>query len=190
MEYYTTTSVARQLSVSPNSIRNWCIEYGEFLSDTARRKSRRQLNEDDVLVLATVENMRQAGMPHSGIKLELRNGVRVESVPPAPTREADTARNQIQLVAKNDLDHALERESALMKQLDTALSERDAYQVSSEQANTRILELERDLGELRGEIKVLRETYRPVGWWLRVVSVVAVAIVALVLLLQILNTTP
>lgn len=70
---YTPTEAASIIGISPNSLRNWCATFKDFLSPGATPSpgDERILNDKDVAVLQKVKEMRADHRSYDHIKNEL-----------------------------------------------------------------------------------------------------------------------
>jgi DNA-binding transcriptional MerR regulator len=158
------------LKVGASTIRYWAGEYGSFLSDGATGRAhgaRREFNDDDALVFATISQLRNEGKTPTEIADALHDGHRVDALPSAPTPEEREARESVALVAKPEYERALDRVRGLTEELEKARDERDraierwqtdtqsliiTHQGEVSKLNERIAELERQLGEAKGAL--------------------------------------
>jgi DNA-binding transcriptional MerR regulator len=82
---FRPADVAKQCGVSVNTIRQWCEDYGEFLSPGAKVKDTpRILTERDLQVLERVSELRKEKLQRPQIVLRLRE-TKFGTVEPAPS---------------------------------------------------------------------------------------------------------
>lgn len=194
-----TGDAARRLGIHENTLRNWADEYHDLLSPGASGKGKRgqrAFNDDDLLLLATVSDLRDKGLGFPEIRTILTNGQRVERVPPLPTPEETNARQSIALIPLPEHERALDELKVAREQLAMLRTERDdlitrmqqiaaqvgetaeKHQARVDELNTRIQGLERQLGEATGRLAVQR-------WVLIVIGVLIVAAVVIGLVIVI-----
>lgn len=70
-ETYTPSQAAKMLDVHANTVRAWCTEYADVMSDGARSRPR-LLSAGDVAILQHVHAMRSEGRPRSEVIETLR----------------------------------------------------------------------------------------------------------------------
>ena len=68
---YTPSQAAQLLGVHVNTVRSWCTEYADVLSDGARSRPR-LLSASDVAVLQLVQTLRAENLPRSAVLERLR----------------------------------------------------------------------------------------------------------------------
>jgi DNA-binding transcriptional MerR regulator len=68
---YTPSQAAQLLGVHVNTVRSWCNEYADVLSDGARSRPR-LLSPSDVAVLQLVQQLRAENLPRSEVLQRLR----------------------------------------------------------------------------------------------------------------------
>jgi len=165
-----TGEVARRIDVSDNSVRNWTKAFGDFLSKSGRggNNRTRRYDEEDVITLATIAELRNMGLTFDAVRTSLESGKRVDSVPPLPNLEEDAARKSVELVPllelqqwqfqvehlRNELQRVAELHSS---ELDRIAGERDTALSAAREAAERIAELEREAGILQGRIEEIEK---------------------------------
>ncbi len=161
---YTVSQVAKHLTTSGTTIRNYAAEFAEFLSPEATPPAGvpRQFSDDDLAVLSTVFVMRGQLAPPAAIVAALRDGQRMEPATPAASYDAPA------IDAPAAFTTALQvLESRLNKLEDRLEMERHAR-----------IEAEKRATAAETELRVLRELYeaeqattsRPMSfreWWQR-----------------------
>lgn len=180
---HTTGDLAARFNVSRDTIRNYARDFGEFLSKEAtgiEPNARRRYSERDALILATVANLRANGLNVEQVKESLRAGRLVDTLPEAPSPAEAEARQSIALIARPEYERALDRIGALESELDGLRAERDRaidrWQDDTTALNVKIQQLERDLGEARGELNALKAERLPVAVTLRIAAVFIVGL--------------
>ncbi|MBX7254447.1 MAG: MerR family transcriptional regulator [Candidatus Promineofilum sp.] len=83
---YSVLQAARYAGVSSSTIRNWAVDYGEFLSPGASPPAGqpRQFSEEDMRVFSTVAVLRGQLVEPVDIRAALSDGRRMEPVAPPP----------------------------------------------------------------------------------------------------------
>ncbi len=162
--------VAATLGVTTNGVRKWCKEYKEFLSPTASppEGQTRIFTDDDVGMLALIQQMKRAGAEPDTIKAALINGER-GVVSQGDSTGGDTslalleiARLEGQLLQLQDerrrlaqqLTEQRERETKLIADQTRlqVLEERvQALQAAEEELRERAVRAETELSLLRGQ---------------------------------------
>jgi DNA-binding transcriptional MerR regulator len=153
----SSVQLAKRLNVSAATIRNWTDEYADILSAVTQERlkgARRRYTERDALVLATVAELRDAGLTHDQIMSALQQGRLVEELPPAPTPEEEEARRAVALVSVSELHRALDQLRTLQTEIERLIEERDrALETRDAEAkdyNSEIARLREQLGRARG----------------------------------------
>lgn len=129
--------IAQNLGISTNTIINWVKRYPNFFSGAAKSTNAKQrmFTDEDVLVLRTINHLRNEGVNLDAIEEELADGYRVED------SQAGIGGVQTRLVPAAAVESIVDA-SQLRSQLDNVTQERD-----------RLLEL---LEEAREQEKELR----------------------------------
>jgi DNA-binding transcriptional MerR regulator len=173
---------AKRLSQSPNTIRYWVNEYGSYLSSSAQVKglgTARNLTERDLLILATIADLRSQGLNRDQIEKAIVEGKLVAHLPETPTPETEAAQKSITLVPIADLHRTLDQIKTLQTEIDRLVTERDnavtTQQDMAEAYTERIEELSRELGRARGML---------VGGIVALVLIIIVAVAIFILLIR------
>lgn len=152
-----TTEIAKRLGVSTNTIRNWCKEYATFLSADAKVSGSgtvRHFSDRDALILATISDLRNKGLPHEQISKALAENRLVETLPGAATPEEEHVRRNLALVPLAQLQRALDQMQVLQGEIERLTHERDralaAREADTQKYTERIADLNRELGRARG----------------------------------------
>jgi len=137
----TTSDVARQLGVTPATIRNYAQKFAIHLSPEAAPEPGhvRQFSEGDVALLSQAKTLLRNGLTYAQANERLAV-LDVASMPPPPEAPgtALVPAESIRLIVQ-----------PYVEERDRVLAERD-------QALARIAELEREAGELRGRLEARR----------------------------------
>jgi DNA repair exonuclease SbcCD ATPase subunit len=115
----------------------------------------RMFDAGDQIILATVAELRNQGVPHERIEEELESGWRVETVPPGNPPEEDAARQQIALVSVDRLNRALDEVKRLNDQLEEAKQQTQVERGRYEEAKEELTRLQREMGRLEGRLENL-----------------------------------
>lgn len=186
---YTTGELADLLHIHVNTVRVWCKDYGTYLSSGAgsrTKSSSRNLSERDALVLATIADLRAKGLSHQDIRVSLDNGNLIDALPVAPSPEEQEAREAVTMVPIADLNRALDQIVVLRTERDRLIEERDSALISEREANTRINELQREIGRLEGQIAATNRG----DWWLRFIAIAVLILAAIVIAVLTLSAVP
>jgi DNA-binding transcriptional MerR regulator len=186
--YRPPQDVARELEVSPATLRRWSDEFAEFLSsgaDSAKGKSHRRYTESDITTLVTIKDLMSSGLTYDQVRQQLAKPT-TERVVEAGSESSGfihdplpSGRDEISLVAA---DGAESPAIAFLTNTLMALSEGQKSILNSQAANRelmgvliqdnfnlkeennrlreRILELERNTAQTRHEEEWRRETLR------------------------------
>lgn len=174
-----TKELADYLGVAPATIRLWSRndEYGVFLSDVATGGdgSVRSFNEVDARILAYIHILKQQGKRKDEVMetlkhdqsndwkhLPLMPGEVVNSVP------IDRAIDAV-YVERSKLIIEID---ALEQQLKEARDDIQQERSRNDKLQSRINELERDIGIAKGRLEVMQQERRSADYWLRVIVVI------------------
>jgi len=150
MKTINAGELSKRIGVHGNTVRNWSGEYAAFLSASAatgQHGKRRRFNDKDVLVLATIADLRAKGLTREQVVEALKAGTRIEVAAAA----ADV-RGDVGVVSVAQLERVLDEVSSLREKLDELRAERDKALEGKEALDARIKELERQLG--RAEVRI------------------------------------
>lgn len=82
---FRPNDVAKEVGVTVNTVRNWCRDYAEFLSEGAQPgQGNRELNERDIEVFRYIAQLRKENMQQPQIVLRLRE-TSIGQIVPAPS---------------------------------------------------------------------------------------------------------
>lgn len=82
--YRPPQDVARELEISPATLRRWSDEFADFLSsgaDSAKGKSHRRYTEGDIATLAVIKELMSNGLTYDQVRQQL---ARQNASPPSP----------------------------------------------------------------------------------------------------------
>ena len=191
-----TSEVARRLSISPASVRQWTQKngpYAEFMSDSATGGKRREFTDHDARILARVAELSASRMTQAEIAAELETmraagWPDLPPLPPLPDHD-----NDVPMVTADAASGAIERTRdvltaqirALEGQITRLESELTRERGQREQLQQRLDGLIDQRGQLAGQLQQLdtsgqreRQLYRA--------ALIAAAVLALVLLAAVL----
>lgn len=180
--------VAKRLKVHANTIRNWADEYAAHMSPDALGQApggKRRFTEDDLRILATVAELRGQGIGADKIRDALADGRRADIIPPLPTPEEESARQSIALIPLPEYTRILDLLKSREEELARVISERDSALSDKDTLNSKIADLQREIGQLQGRLESVQQVIQerqPAEFWLRVIIplVIGVVIIALV----------
>jgi DNA-binding transcriptional MerR regulator len=187
--YRLPQAVARELDVSPATLRRWSDEFADYLSrgaDSAQGRSHRRYSEQDIATLMVVKELMNNGMTYEQVRQQLAQrplvGTTEPSAPLSPTPETrDTffQNEETALMAANDGESPA---IAFLTNTLMALSDGQKSILNSQAANRelmgvliqdnfnlkeennrlreRILEVERTAAQIRQEEEWRREALR------------------------------
>lgn len=120
----TPAQVARKANVTPQTIRNYSTQYGEFLSPEARGENGpRVYNDADVEILCAIASLRNSGLSTDEVIERLRNQEVppiVDVTPQPPLNEPQEALNagQGELLAPQPVQFQMQRDEVVYSRLD------------------------------------------------------------------------
>jgi DNA-binding transcriptional MerR regulator len=159
---YTVSDLAGSFDVSQQTIRQWSMEFKQYLSARANpgRNRVRAYCEGDVAVLALVAQMKSMGHVYEDVHMALANGQRGE-VPDIEkiTRQPDALQIRTDkelLLAKQQAETALAHAAELEGRVKHIEEERDRWQERAEEAEAVLHQLEVDLARVQGEMEAVQ----------------------------------
>lgn len=170
--YRQPQEVASRLEVSPSTLRRWSDEFDEFLSPEAgssEGKQHRRYSDDDLATFITVKGLMADGLTYEQVRerlSELRadkpdgSGSIVAAdaalpLAPAMTFLADTLHN-----VADSQQAVLNSQSANRELLGVVLQDNFNLKEENSRLRERMLELERQIGQLRHDEESRREALR------------------------------
>jgi len=146
---YNTRHVANLFNLSRETVRKWCLEFGEFLSPTGQGggKRHRYFTDDDLRVFSFVAQSKKDGATYADITASLKNNARGEipsdvQMLAVTSPQKDSGLLQRQVAGLTQRVHDLEIELAERRGRESALTE----QIGSLQKE--IARLNREIGKL------------------------------------------
>ncbi|MGD8791799.1 MAG: MerR family transcriptional regulator [Anaerolineae bacterium] len=181
--YRLPSEVANQLDVSPSTVRRWSNEFSEFLSDAAGRPqtegrtSHRRYSDQDLEILMTVKGLLAEGLTYIQVGKRLE-ALRLRQAPPPegePSESQETAVGPLMLDAAPvapavtvlaDTLHTvadgqqllLGSQQANREMLTVVLQDNFTLKEENAKLRDRMLELERDIAEMRRLDEARRES--------------------------------
>jgi DNA-binding transcriptional MerR regulator len=171
--YRQPQDVAARLEVSPSTLRRWSEEFSEFLSpeaDSSEGKQHRRYSDEDLAMLITVKGLMADGLTYDQVRERL---VQIDSgeapagpgsmVPsdaalplaPAMTFLADTLHN-----VADSQQAVLNSQAANRELLGVVLQDNFNLKEENTRLRERMLELERQVSQLRRDEEARLETLR------------------------------
>ncbi len=147
---YQSSDLQKFFSRSPETIRQWADEFARHLSDAANPPEgvHRRYDEQDLLVFALINEMRESRAPTEDIHAALDEGERGELPVSAFFKENGTELAIKLYQANTEID-------ILRTRLEKMEAQMEKYKEENIQLKTRIEEMEKRI-ELEKEIAVLR----------------------------------
>lgn len=186
--YSLPQAVAKELDVSPATLRRWSDEFADYLSQSAasdQGRSHRRYSEQDIVTLTMVKELMNNGMTYEQVRQQLAHQPGGTSEPPLPLVSPSEVSNHFDenqetaLVAANGVDSPA---IAFLTNTLMALSDSHKSILNSQAANRelmgvliqdnfnlkeennrlreRILEVERSAAQIRQEEEWRREALR------------------------------
>ena len=165
-----TGDLCRQFGVSETTVRRWAVEFSDFLSPV--RGKQRHYTGDDFILMATIHQLSLEGLTIKAVRKKLQEGYRVEdsaaqSIGYSDGRQVPAAVME-QVIDSVELRTELEHVKAERDKLAQLLDNAHQHAAKWEQRYTevldqltrlqaRIAELEREAGQLSGELNYRRK---------------------------------
>ncbi len=165
---YRPREIASELGIAPSTLRLWSVQFGNELSDPARKASvdnsapwaQRRYTEEDLEVLLRVKAMLVQGLTYDEVKRRLHR----ESLPAAaPRREVEGDRAARALLPEDaasslaSLNETLKAKDKTIATLKESLGFMDAYlravRQERDEARERALLAEKELNELQAHLQ-------------------------------------
>jgi DNA-binding transcriptional MerR regulator len=130
MDFLTTQDITQLFSISHQTVKNWSVEFAEYLSPMANPSQgrKRLFTPDDVKAFALVHDYRERGYTYEDIHLALKTGQRGE-IPEQAGQIVPTIPPALLTSLRLEMNN-------LQEKLQTTQTERDEY---------------------KGQVKLLRE---------------------------------
>jgi len=171
--YRQPQEVAARLEVSPSTLRRWSEEFAEFLSpeaDSSEGKQHRRYSDEDMATLITVKGLMTDGLTYDQVREQLGDqdsggapdgpGSMVTTgaalpLAPAMTFLADTLHN-----VADSQQAVLNSQAANRELLGVVLQDNFNLKEENTRLRERMLELERQVSQIRRDEEVRRESLR------------------------------
>jgi len=170
VDTYTPATVAKQINVSPNTVRRWCNQHSEHLSAGAVAPVR-SLTDLDLTTLQYVATLRASGMQTDAINERLSETTLTpgEILLPEATQTAPVEQEQTEALQVPAL--LLQAHTATLERLTASLEQQARLE---QQRIAEVKHLEVAQAVLVGEVATLRT------WLLVLAAIVVVLLVAMV----------
>jgi len=168
IHHKTPQAVAAQLDVSSSTLRRWSDEFAEFLSDgvnSSSDKTYRRYTEQDIDCLLTVKTQMADGLTYEQVRQQLREQLDIPSkMALVPNEEAASAIMHYISETVENLHQGqisvLNSQAANRELMGVVIQDNFNLKEENNRLRERMLELERQLGELRREDVARREAMR------------------------------
>lgn len=167
-QYRTPQDVAANLDVSTSTLRRWSEEFAEFLSDGANSsqgKSHRRYTEQDISRLLTVRDYMNNGLTYEQVRQNLRESLEMPVGRAIMTNEAaaDAVFDYISDTVENlrqGQQSVLNSQAANRELMGVVIQDNFNLKEENNRLRERMLELERQLGQIQREEASRREAMR------------------------------
>lgn len=164
--YYTSRHVRLLHDISSETIRNWCDEFGDYLSSTANpgKGKHRNFTDDDMRVFDLIAKMKGQGLTYEQIHAALLNGQRGDE-PQLPAEEMQELivkeeKSQLSLeveVIQRALRLVTEERDKLQSQVTRLQDEIQPVKDDNIRLQTRLEENQKRMDDLEEEVKSMRK---------------------------------
>jgi len=160
METYRVGDVSTLFHVQSNTIRRWCQEFSDYLSEEANpaKGTTRQFSENDIAVFALVAQMQNQRRTFTDMHASLKSGTRGE-IPKSPT-EITPTRNLLALQVQElteQLETSHDEIVRLTSILETTVESGEKNLVKAEQKIDDLLKerasLNQQIGKLQAQLE-------------------------------------
>jgi len=168
--YKTPQDVASQLDVSPSTLRRWSDEFMEFLSDGATSlagKTHRRYTGQDIDRLQTVKTFMGDGLTYEQVRQQLRQTIEFPSSTALMSGDDAAAANAVMGYISETVENVrqgqmsvLNSQAANRELMGVVIQDNFNLKEENNRLRERMLELERQIGELRREEVSRREALR------------------------------
>lgn len=149
---WTTNDIAQVFSVTPQTVRNWCTDFTDYLSSEAAPDTpgtKRMFTEDDVKVFVLIREMTQRGSNYDEVRKALADGKRGELPDQLPLNKDDYT----SLLTEQEIYRLL----PIIRQRDEAVGQLKQLQSERDQDRQTIERLNREIGKLEALLEIERE---------------------------------
>ena len=171
--------VARELKISPSTLRRWSTEFADFLSETAGRleissqgeSAHRRYTDDDVRLLGSINELLNRGLTYREIAAQLERArqdpdeeIHDDQLSVVPTRsEAGAALSSTFSFLTNTMDRVVEGQQVVLSSqqanrdlLGIVIQDNFNLKEENSRLRDRMLQLERNVSELERRAESLR----------------------------------
>lgn len=162
---YKTGYVAKWVGQHENTVRDWSLRYKDLLSKGANAGRRRYVYTD-VETLATIADYRQQGISLDDIEGLLKQGKRIETLPPEPTPDDIEARRNVQIVHIPETERLLEIQKyelqiqQLANERDTILDKLEDTEHERDSLLSKVSELDKELSVAQSQLESERKAHK------------------------------
>lgn len=158
---YTVAHVCELHGVVQETVRQWVMEFEQYLSPTANpgKNKKRHFTVEDMRVLSLIAKMKDQSFTYEEIHAALQNGQRGDSPELDPDRlqliATSERENHLSLQIAHLKDHITQMETSLQRAQEQ-LQELDQYKERATTQAVTITHLERERGTLEAQLKEAR----------------------------------
>lgn len=151
---YSTGGVAKLFNVSRETVRQWALEFGDYMSPgaTPAKGAYRQFDDDDVRIMALISQSKQVGLSYEDIHAALKSGQRAE--PTADLGAIQTSSVNASQVAAlhNEITRLKEYIASNQQAFDKQAGQVELLERQLKDARDQINQLNREIGRLEGKL--------------------------------------
>lgn len=179
---YKTGPVAKALKVHENTIRDWSDKYQDLLSPRAT-SGRRKFTPDDLLLLATINDLRDKGLSFDAIRDALEAGQRIDKAPDVPTAADIQARQKVDIIRIPRDTYILELEryqlriEALEAEITRLQGELEGTSTGRDTLQVQVTELTGQLEGAKARLEIIQQERPTSRYWLAVIVAIAASAV-------------
>lgn len=160
---YTTKHVATIYNITVETVRNWSIEFAEYLSNLTRpgKNKNRLFNVSDLEVLSLVAQMKDQGRTYGDIHATLKIGQRgsAPDLPPEELQLIASTENELQLALQVELlQQMLTQTKADLLAAERRAGEAQALREEKARLEGTLTEKTRELDETKTELRRARDS--------------------------------
>lgn len=145
---YSTKHVATLYNVTNETVRNWAIEFGQYLTDTTRpgKNKSRTFSIADMEVLSLVAELKAQGRTYADIHATLKSGQR-GSAPELPP-------NELQLIASSEQERQLVLHIEFLRH---RLTHMESDLVAAKREADSVHQIKEEKARIEGRLEVVKE---------------------------------
>lgn len=167
---YSSRHIQTLYQISPETVRQWTLEFGEYLSEHAKptkRGKNRRYTDSDMQVFSYISQNRNMGMGYDDIHAGLQNGERGE-LPTLPAQEVEkvtSSEDELRLSLRVDkLESALIAAKSELDQAKKELAQMRKIEDENIKLKTRLEDREQQVEKLEQQVvdtlKQINQAYR------------------------------